>query len=790
MKKNLLVLSTLALLMSVAVGTNQNNVSVNAANEKNDVFYKETGGAIVAKSIDFDGGVSGVATIWGEVTHETQNPISGTGSIAVKSTDAGYPMNNFQIDNNTSYRGVGTYFVEFDVQAVNNVYGVLVGVDVTENNGYLTEFGVLFDYDSEGNVTNARLGNVGGWLGAGSENYQNGKVESKGNGVYHCYFEYQITDSVEFSGNHSPLIVFKNKTTDATNNKVIWDNIKFGQVKEDSYYTYQENNDFEDLSQNELPWHYSSMWGYVDGYANENGLGDTLTWEVEEPISGNRSIKFEYVNEVANNTQLGGFAIEELTHLIGKNIYFEFDIKLVGFEKVVIWSGGSKWSELGITSTGAYSNGSITNLTSSVNEDGVVHVKYCLPYVGDAINYNAFGQGVAIMDNFKMSYEDVTPYVATSGMDKYVEREAIIEYNLKGGEFVSLKCGDVVVDSSMYTIDTENQTITLPLSSYNEEATSYSLVSSKGETSFSIDVVDERIEITSASYVSDETLTKVYDGTTEIEVSQNNIVLDGVLADDDVKLEYTALLSDANVGENVAVSFYNFSLVGEDALKYKLSDTFDVTGCTATIIAKQLTLVSYNIAKEKIYDGTTQASSSNVVVEGIIGTDSVNVTATANYDKASVDASKIVIEFAVDNSNYTAPTSIEVTEDVKINKKDVTVLVNNTSKVKGNEDPTFTSTITGLVDGETLDLTYTREEGNEEGTYEVNATVTNNEVSKNYNVSVTKGTLTITKAAITPGPSTSEPTDNGSDKGCKGSVGGSLLALLTLGGALLLKKRR
>ena len=55
---------------------------------------------------------------------------------------------------------------------------------------------------------------------------------------------------------------------------------------------------------------------------------------------------------------------------------------------------------------------------------------------------------------------------------------------------------------------------------------------------------------------------------------------------------------------------------------------------------------------------------------------------------------------------------------------------------------------------------------------------------------MTKGTLTITKAAITPGPSTSEPTENGSDKGCKGSVGGSLLALLTLGGALLLKKRK
>ena len=792
MKKKLLVFSTLALLMGIVVGVNQDNVNVKASELANNSFYKESGAAVVAKSIDFDSNLAGVATIWGEMTHETQSPITGAGSMAVKSTDVGYPMNNFQIDSNSSYRGVGTYFVEFDVKAINNVYGVLVGVDVTENNGYLTEFGVLFDYDSDGNVVGARLGNVGGWLSSGNENYQNGKIEAKEDGVYHCYFEYQVTENVAFSGSHSPLIVFKNRATDAINNKVIWDNVKFGQVTQDSYYTYQENNDFEDLTQNEVPHVYTSMWGYVNGYTNANGLGDTLTWESEEPISGNRSIKFEYVNETANNTQIGGFSSEELTHLIGKNVRFEYDIKLAGLEKVVLWSAGSKWTELVITASGASSNGNITNFSSSVNEENVVHVKYTMPYIGDAINFNVFGQGVAIIDNFKMSYEDVTPYVSTAGMDKYIENKAVINYDLKGGEFVSLNCGDQVVDSSLYTIDEENQIITLPASSYNEGAVNYSLVSSKGETPFAIKAIDLRTTITSATFTSDEVISKVYDGTTSIDLSEGTMTLSGVNAEDDVALTYTAALESADVNDAVAVSFTNFELTGEDAGKYKLADDFAVAQYTVKVTPKQLTLVSYDLVKEKVYDGTTTATVSNVVVEGIINSDEVNVSAVANYDKASVDAEKIVVEFAVDNANYTIANT-EVSEGVAINKKDVTVVVNNASKEVNKADPTFTSTITGLVGNETLEVTYSRETGEEaEKTYQIDATIATNEVSKNYNVTVTKGTFTITSVSINPGTSNSEPENPKEEpvKGCKGSAATSLVGLLAIAGALLLKKRK
>lgn len=79
-----------------------------------------------------------------------------------------------------------------------------------------------------------------------------------------------------------------------------------------------------------------------------------------------------------------------------------------------------------------------------------------------------------------------------------------------------------------------------------------------------------------------------------------------------------------------------------------------------------------------------------------------------------------------------------------------------------------------------------------------NNTVTSGDLASGYKVIVKKGedvvaTYTLTVPVNENPGDTSEPTSTPNEepkKGCKGSVGGSLLALLALGGTLLLKKRR
>lgn len=83
-----------------------------------------------------------------------------------------------------------------------------------------------------------------------------------------------------------------------------------------------------------------------------------------------------------------------------------------------------------------------------------------------------------------------------------------------------------------------------------------------------------------------------------------------------------------------------------------------------------------------------------------------------------------------------------------INKKDVTVIIDCKSKVYGEADPEFTYTAVGLVDEDTLDITLSREEGENVGEYAITATVTQSEKNKNYDVTIANDPAAV--LAITP----------------------------------------
>ncbi|MBR2657846.1 MAG: fibronectin type III domain-containing protein, partial [Loktanella sp.] len=88
----------------------------------------------------------------------------------------------------------------------------------------------------------------------------------------------------------------------------------------------------------------------------------------------------------------------------------------------------------------------------------------------------------------------------------------------------------------------------------------------------------------------------------------------------------------------------------------------------------------------------------------------------------------------------------EATLSFAIAKKNLTVVADNKTKVEGDADPQLTYTVTGLVGSDTLTGALARQPGEDAGTYDI--TQGTLAASDNYNISFTKGTLTITAKPV------------------------------------------
>ncbi len=96
------------------------------------------------------------------------------------------------------------------------------------------------------------------------------------------------------------------------------------------------------------------------------------------------------------------------------------------------------------------------------------------------------------------------------------------------------------------------------------------------------------------------------------------------------------------------------------------------------------------------------------------------------------------------------------TATITINPIPVVIDIDSYEKTVGEEDPTFESTITGVIEGDTIAYELSRTEGETVGTYPITATYVEN---KNYEVTVNPGVLTIVAAEVTePTPGPTEPT--------------------------------
>jgi MBG domain (YGX type)/Chitobiase/beta-hexosaminidase C-terminal domain/FG-GAP-like repeat/Abnormal spindle-like microcephaly-assoc'd, ASPM-SPD-2-Hydin/NHL repeat len=202
----------------------------------------------------------------------------------------------------------------------------------------------------------------------------------------------------------------------------------------------------------------------------------------------------------------------------------------------------------------------------------------------------------------------------------------------------------------------------------------------------------------------------------------------------------TIPISQLSVGSHsIAVSY------GGDQYYAKLSAQtlpLTVTKANQTINFTQPANVTYGAAPITLTASATSGLSVTFTVASGPATITNNVLTITGAGTIKVVANQ------AGNVDYNAAPT--VTQSFSVAQAPLSVTVNSASKVYGAALPTFSGTVTGLVNGDTVTTTYssTGTASSAVGTYPINATVAGT-AAPNYAVTVVPGTLTITKAMLT-----------------------------------------
>lgn len=187
--------------------------------------------------------------------------------------------------------------------------------------------------------------------------------------------------------------------------------------------------------------------------------------------------------------------------------------------------------------------------------------------------------------------------------------------------------------------------------------------------------------------------------------------------------------------------------------------TWAFSGNTATkefaILKRELNLTGF-IANNKNYDGTTQATGS--FSDDRIAGDELEFNYKCAFDDENVGTGKnvsfyrIEIDGGADADNYELVTT-EGSASANINKAPLTIKANDFTINVGDEMPTFTVEYDGFVAAQNVEVLSTLPtvgvditETSVDGTYDINVSGAE---ADNYEISYTKGTLTIKPATAT-----------------------------------------
>ena len=136
---------------------------------------------------------------------------------------------------------------------------------------------------------------------------------------------------------------------------------------------------------------------------------------------------------------------------------------------------------------------------------------------------------------------------------------------------------------------------------------------------------------------------KVYDGTTAATLNCDNVVFDGIVEGDVLTLSATGTFASTNVGTGITVSITDYQLGGASFSNYQFSGKASQKTTTASI-TKRTVAVSGIVAKNKVYDGSTDVEFDldNVVFDNIVSGDELLVIVDGAFVDADYGIDKLV----------------------------------------------------------------------------------------------------------------------------------------------------
>ena len=179
--------------------------------------------------------------------------------------------------------------------------------------------------------------------------------------------------------------------------------------------------------------------------------------------------------------------------------------------------------------------------------------------------------------------------------------------------------------------------------------------------------------------------------------------------------------------------------------------TFEVEDGSLTINPIDVTVTITGANNTAVYDGQEHSVSGYTFEPStaLYTENDFTFSGTAEAAQTNVGTASMGLaadQFANTSANF-ASVTFEVTDGYQtVTKKAASINAVDSSKVYGEDDPTLTANVTGAVEGETLNYTLTRAEGENAGTYAITVNLGEN---PNYEITTTGATFTITKKGVT-----------------------------------------
>ncbi len=209
------------------------------------------------------------------------------------------------------------------------------------------------------------------------------------------------------------------------------------------------------------------------------------------------------------------------------------------------------------------------------------------------------------------------------------------------------------------------------------------------------------------------TTNRPYDGKTSLPVIAGT--LSGVVSGDWISVNAEATYADKDIGDAKAITV-RYTIEGPNAGNY-LAPSVDATSYTGNITGSKLTISDPILEKTKVYDGTIACQVvPGSMVSGIVGSDDVQVTASASFDTEDFGTNKtITVQYVLtgnDKGKYIAPEAY-ILRSGKIEKKQLTMsdlpVPTLSKEYDGTGSVAFTAgTVSGVYGTDDVEI---REEG-------------------------------------------------------------------------------